>query len=37
MNKIKVTKKEFDELYKDSALTWEGLSTTDENLNAVKE
>lgn len=37
MNKINVTQKDFEDLYNDSALTWEGLDTSDENLEAVKE
>lgn len=31
------TKEQLDELYNESALTWEGLSTSEENLNAVME
>ena len=38
MNIINVTtKKELNVLYNQSALTWEGLSADEENLNAVKE
>ena len=38
MTKITVTTKEqFDELYKDSALTFEGLNTSDESLNDMLE
>ena len=38
MNIINVsTKEQLDALYKQSALTWEGLTTDEENLNAVKE
>jgi hypothetical protein len=29
------TKEQLDELYNESALTWEGLSTSEDNLNAV--
>ena len=29
------TKEQLDELYKDSSLTFEGLSTTDESLNSI--
>jgi hypothetical protein len=40
-NKMKIinvfTKEQLDELYNESALTWEGLSTSEENLNAVME
>ena len=35
MQKIYTTKKEMDELYEGSALTWEGLDTSDENLEDV--
>ena len=31
------TKEQLDVLYNQSALTWEGLDTSEENLNAVKE
>ena len=31
------TKDQLDNLYNQSALTWEGLSSDEENLNAVKE
>jgi hypothetical protein len=31
------TKEQLDALYNQSALTWEGLDTSEENLNAVKE
>lgn len=31
------TKAELDALYNQSALTWEGLTTDEDNLNAVKE
>lgn len=31
------TKEQLDALYKQSALTWEGLTTDEANLNAVKE
>ena len=31
------TEEQLDELYNESALTWEGLSTSEENLNAVLE
>ena len=38
MNIINVsTKKQLDALYNQSALTWEGLTSDEENLNAVKE
>lgn len=38
MNKINVTTKEqLDALYNQSALTWEGMDTSEENLNAIKE
>ena len=38
MNIINVTTKEqLNKLYNQSALTWEGLSADEENLNAVKE
>lgn len=37
MKKINTTEKELKELYDDSALTWEGLDTSDENLEAVIE
>lgn len=38
MNIINVsTKEQLDALYKQSALTWDGLSIDEENLNAVKE
>lgn len=30
------TKKELDALYNQSALTWEGMSTDEENLNAIE-
>ena len=30
------TKEQLDELYNQSALTWEGLSADEENLNAVE-
>lgn len=37
MNIINVTTKEqLDALYNQSALTWEGLSSDEENLNAVR-
>ena len=37
MNKIEVNDKlMLDELYKDSALTLEGLAPTDENLQELK-
>ncbi len=37
MNIINVTTKEqLDELYDQSALTWDGLATSEENLNSVK-
>ena len=37
MNIINVTTREqLDALYNQSALTWEGLSADEENLNAVK-
>ena len=37
MNIINVTTKEqLDTLYNQSALTWEGLASDEENLNAVK-
>ena len=37
MNIINVTTKEqLDVLYNQSALTWEGLSSDEENLNAVR-
>ena len=37
MNIINVTTKEqLNKLYNESALTWEGLSADEENLNAVK-
>ena len=37
MNIINVTTKEqLDKLYNQSALTWEGLSADEENLNAVR-
>ena len=37
MNIINVTTKEqLDALYNESALTWEGLTHDEENLNAVK-
>ena len=29
------TREQLDELYNESALTWEGLSTSEDNLNAV--
>lgn len=31
------TKAQLDNLYNQSALTWEGLTSDEENLNAVKE
>ena len=31
------TKEQLDELYNEGALTWEGLSTSEDNLNAVME
>ena len=31
------TKEQLDALYNQSALTWEGLDSSEENLNAVKE
>ena len=38
MNIINVTTKEqLNNLYEQSALTWEGLTADEENLNAVKE
>ena len=38
MNIINVTTKEqLNKLYNQSALTWEGLSSDEENLNAVKD
>ena len=38
MNIINVTTKEqLDNLYNQSALTWEGMDTSEENLNAIKE
>lgn len=38
MNTVNVTTKEqLDVLYNQSALTWEGMTTDEENLNAVKE
>ena len=38
MNIINVSSKEqLDSLYNQSALTWEGLTSDEENLNAVKE
>lgn len=38
MNKINVTTKEqLDALYNQSALTWEGMDTSEENLGAIKE
>ena len=38
MNIINVTtKKQLNKLYNQSALTWEGLSSDEENLNAVKD
>jgi hypothetical protein len=38
MNIINVTtKRQLDSLYNQSALTWEGLSADEENLNAVKD
>lgn len=38
MNIINVsTKEQLDNLYNQSALTWEGLTSDEENLNAVKE
>ena len=37
MKKINVfTKEQLNELYNQSALTWEGLSADEENLNAVE-
>ena len=37
MNKINVTTKEqLDALYNQSALTWEGMCTDEENLSAIK-
>ena len=37
MNIINVTtRKQLDALYNQSALTWEGLSADEENLNAVR-
>ena len=38
MNIINVsTKEQLDNLYNQSALTWEGLTADEDNLNAVKE
>lgn len=38
MNIINVTtRKQLDALYNQSALTWEGLSADEENLNTVKD
>lgn len=31
------TEEQLNELYNESALTWEGLSTSEDNLNAVME
>lgn len=31
------TEEQLNELYNESALTWEGLSTSEDNLNAVTE
>ena len=31
------TKEQLDNLYNQSALTWEGMNTDEENLNAIKE
>lgn len=31
------TKEQLDNLYNQSALTWEGMATDEENLNAIKE
>lgn len=31
------TKEQLDALYNQSALTWEGLDTDEENLNAIKD
>lgn len=38
MNTVNVTTKEqLDALYNQSALTWEGMTTDEGNLNAIKE
>ena len=31
------TKEQLDNLYNQSALTWEGMNTDEDNLNAIKE
>ena len=38
MNKVNATTKEqLDALYNQSALTWEGMTTDEENLGAIKD
>ena len=31
------TKEQLDNLYNQSALTWEGMNTDEDNINAIKE